>query len=479
MVNPCIPDPIVVIIGAGIAGLSAAQHLARGGIKNFIILEATDRPGGRIHSKWLGDVVTEMGAHHIEGGCSENPIFNLACQEGLLKPPLPRSKSPNCGLFCTSEGKIINLDICISAYKVFQQIQQEATSLFSLGTNFPNCNLLEFLGLRIKQELYNFPEEKRYDAEKVLNSLVHLLKNRCGEDLTLVSPSHFGSIMPIPGGNIPVPFGYVNIIAPLLRELPEDSVQYRKPVKTITWNQSENIRAIVHCADGEEIPADYVIITVSLGVLKKNMDTMFAPQLPSEKVEAINKLGFGVVDKIYLEYDRPSWIWEESEIKFAWSPDEFQDRMDWTKGVTTVEQVAGSNHVICAWISGKEAIEMEMCSNKDVAEGITHLLRQFSNDPSFPMPKNLVRSKWGTNPYFLGAYSFMALESKMEHRNSLTSPIPGICEPIPPILLFAGEATCIGHFSTVHGARLSGIREAERIIQFTENYTGSTDIWLL
>lgn len=43
MVDPCKPEPAVVIIGAGIAGLSAAQRLVQSGISNFTILEATDR----------------------------------------------------------------------------------------------------------------------------------------------------------------------------------------------------------------------------------------------------------------------------------------------------------------------------------------------------------------------------------------------------------------------------------------------------
>jgi spermine oxidase len=43
MVDPCKPEPAVVIVGAGIAGLSAAQRLAQCGINNFTVLEATDR----------------------------------------------------------------------------------------------------------------------------------------------------------------------------------------------------------------------------------------------------------------------------------------------------------------------------------------------------------------------------------------------------------------------------------------------------
>lgn len=43
MVDPTKPEPSVVIVGAGIAGLSAAQRLVQCGISNFTILEATDR----------------------------------------------------------------------------------------------------------------------------------------------------------------------------------------------------------------------------------------------------------------------------------------------------------------------------------------------------------------------------------------------------------------------------------------------------
>lgn len=43
MVDPTKPEPSIVIIGAGIAGLSAAQRLVQCGINNFTVLEATDR----------------------------------------------------------------------------------------------------------------------------------------------------------------------------------------------------------------------------------------------------------------------------------------------------------------------------------------------------------------------------------------------------------------------------------------------------
>lgn len=121
------------------------------------------RPGGRIHSCWLGDVVAEMGATWIEGGCVANPVFTLAAQEGLLKSPLSRPDHSR-GLFCTSDGRAIDLPVSITAYHTFRQIEQQAAALFALGCGRAHGTLLNFMGIRIQQELQNFPEEQRYSC---------------------------------------------------------------------------------------------------------------------------------------------------------------------------------------------------------------------------------------------------------------------------------------------------------------------------
>ncbi|XP_074031045.1 peroxisomal N(1)-acetyl-spermine/spermidine oxidase isoform X3 [Leptinotarsa decemlineata] len=414
MVDPCKPEPSVVIIGAGIAGLSAAQRLVHCGISNFTILEATERPGGRIHSCWLGDVIAEMGAQYIDGACVGNPIYNLAAQEGLLQAPL-KTVDPSKGIFCTSDGRAIDTPISMMAFHVFKHIEHEAASLFNMGCTKDHGSLQNFLG-------------------------------------------------------------YVGILAPLMKELPESSLKFGKPVGLIRWGavQSRNKgpRAVVQCCNGEEFCADYVIITVSLGVLKEHGDKLFCPALPANKIEAIKALGYGSVDKVFLDYERPFWVWSNGSIRFAWSQDELHNRTDWTKGLSAVEEVEGSKHVLCAYISGPEAIVMENATDEEVAEGITKVLRQFTGDASLPYPSTVFRSKWASDPYFCGSYSYMNLNSNVGHQCDLSCPVPGACDPVPPILLFAGEATCAGHHSTVHGARLSGIREAERILQLTKRYGG-------
>ena len=68
----------VIVIGAGIAGISAAHHLWQLGVKDVVILEARERVGGRIFSLKDGNDVLEMGAQWIHGACEGNPVFNLA-----------------------------------------------------------------------------------------------------------------------------------------------------------------------------------------------------------------------------------------------------------------------------------------------------------------------------------------------------------------------------------------------------------------
>lgn len=95
-------------------------------------------------------------------------------------------------------------------------------------------------------------------------------------------------------------------------------------------------------------------------------------------------------------------------------------------GISNVEELSTSQHVLCAWICGREAADMELCSDEEVVESITRVLRQFTGDPTLPYPANLLRSKWCMDQYFSGSYSYMGLESTVGHQCDLASPLPGI-----------------------------------------------------
>lgn len=91
-------------------------------------------------------------------------------------------------------------------------------------------------------------------------------------------------------------FYTIGVLSPLLKELPECSVKFGKPVGLVRWGAAQGRkkggpRAVVQCCDGEEYCADYVVITVSLGVLKEHAEKMFCPALPANKMDAISHLG--------------------------------------------------------------------------------------------------------------------------------------------------------------------------------------------
>nr|KAJ0226549.1 hypothetical protein LSAT_V11C100041990 [Lactuca sativa] len=75
----------VIIIGAGISGISAAKVLAKNGVEDILILEASDSIGGRIKKQNFGNVTVELGAGWIAGvgGKQSNPVWELAVQSGL------------------------------------------------------------------------------------------------------------------------------------------------------------------------------------------------------------------------------------------------------------------------------------------------------------------------------------------------------------------------------------------------------------
>ena len=68
----------VIIIGGGLAGLSAAVHLVDHGVRGICVLEAKNSLGGRIKTVALDGSPLELGAQWIHGACAANSVFNLA-----------------------------------------------------------------------------------------------------------------------------------------------------------------------------------------------------------------------------------------------------------------------------------------------------------------------------------------------------------------------------------------------------------------
>ena len=176
---------------------------------------------------------------------------------------------------------------------------------------------------------------------------------------------------------------------------------------------------------------------------------LFDPPLPNAKQEAIHALGFGVLNKLYLRFPdvfwqkRPEWIMHISAERGEWC--------QWFNLYHYIEQP-----ILLAFNAGRFGLAIEALSDEEmVAEAMVVLRKMYGED--IPDPDAWLITRWASDPFALGSYSSPGVGSSDQTREMLA-------EPIANRLFFAGEATELNYPATVHGAYLSGQREAKRIL---------------
>uniref|UniRef100_A0A8C5SVR9 L-amino-acid oxidase n=1 Tax=Laticauda laticaudata TaxID=8630 RepID=A0A8C5SVR9_LATLA len=303
-------------------------------------------------------------------------------------------------------------------------------------------------------------------------------------------PAPAGSLGPRRGTHPQRPLrGFQGLADHLVASLPEGIVLFEKPVKTVRWGGSHAeggspaprlFGVQVECEDGEKFLADHVILTVPLGFLKEHQESFFCPPLPSQKLEAIRHLGFGTANKIILEFEQPFWNPDTAIIGVVWENESpLEERPpDWRNtwfqkiaGFVVLEPPERHGHILCGFIAGRESEFMETLSDSEVLTTLTQIFRKATGNPQLAPPKNILRSRWHSEPYTRGSYSFVAVGSSGGDIDLLAQPLPedSSDSKVLPQLLFAGEATHRSFYSTTHGALLSGWREADRLIHLYDS----------
>ncbi|CAG0892689.1 unnamed protein product, partial [Darwinula stevensoni] len=225
----------------------------------------------------------------------------------------------------------------------------------------------------------------------------------------------------------------------------------------VKCKRSDGIPVVeLQCENGATFYAEHVICTLPLGVLKESYNTMFDPPLPKYKVDSIQRLLFGTVNKIYLIYDRSFLHPSLSEIIILWEDEQKQEPIEqcWFKKIYSFTKM--SDGVLLAWLSGEAAEYAEHLDSDVIADQCTDILRKFLKDPYVPKPIHCIRTSWKQQPGSRGSYTSIPVGSRQIDMESLSQPIYASPFHEKPVLLFAGEHTHPTFYSTVHGAYLSG-----------------------
>ncbi|MCT7983794.1 FAD-dependent oxidoreductase [Laspinema sp. A4] len=419
----------VLVIGAGIAGLAAARELQGQGFQ-VTVLEGRDRIGGRIHtSRTLGFPV-DLGASWIHG-ITDNPIATLA--KAWQIPILP-TDFDNIILYNNQGNPMSDRDFEVS-YALYEEIRDRAASIaenseqdLSLGAALQQVLAAQTLTPQQAQLI-----EWGFNSEFV---------TEFGADLESLSSWYVDEGSEFDGGDYLFPQGYDQIITRLANNL---EIQLQQKVTEIRYSSS----GVSVTTERESFTADAAILTLPVGVLKSGT-IQFSPELPKHKQAAITRLNMGLLNKVIFKFSEQFWSQDYQRLGYLHenSPDfyEFLNGSFYSK-----------NPVLIAFIGGSFAREIEQLSEEKIRERVLRVLRRSYGD-RIPEPESMMVTRWSQDPFAFGSYSHIAVGGESSDRDILA-------EPIGDRLFFAGEATSRDYPATVHGAYLSGIREAKRLVK--------------
>ncbi|XP_063614600.1 spermine oxidase-like [Penaeus indicus] len=467
----CIPQHVrVCIIGAGVAGLSAAQKLIQAGVKDIVVLEAQDRIGGRVHTIEHGDHVLEFGAHWIHGE-EGNVVYEWASQNNLVDDE-PTLKQTGIGetVFVRENGEVVPPEMIEAFEMAFANLEEQGEKDFP---SYPNS-----VGQYYKEQFKSLNQWGGI-GEELLNWRGNFQNCIDGTDSWYDCSAKGHTCYKECPGNIVVNWknGYRALLNHLKEPLPKSCLHLNSAVKTIDWHGSLATSTSCNLTlwSGQVIRADHVVFTPSLAVLKAVAEEMFNPPLPMEKSRAIEGLGIGVVDKIFIQFPQQWWETGCDGFSFLYDQEtpETITKENWEYGILGFYEVFRQPNMLCGWITGPAARMMEQVHEEEVIKRCVSFLRKRLAS-KFQIPDALwgTRSTWGQNPWVKGSYSFRSIKSEAMNvwAADLASPLMNAKDV--PVVCFAGEATHDYFYSTVHGAVETGRREAERLIQYFSRSQG-------
>lgn len=427
MSEPSTTSADVLVLGAGIAELAAAHTLTDNGW-SVIVLEARNRVGGRMWTDLSLGVPLDLGASWIHG-VNGNPITKLAKQFGVKTVPTNDENS----IEFAADGSELPDDEFVRMEELFEEIYEEVAGMQdSTDEDMP---LQAAFDQVIASRRLSEADLRR------LNYYTHLVTAlEYGADAKDLSLWWWDSDEEFGGVEVIFPGGYNQITDGLAKGL---DIRLGEVVEIVRYG-SDGVK--VETSAGS-YAAEKAVVTFPLGVLKQ-ASVKFEPPLPESKQAAIDRLGMGVLNKVYLKF--PEAFWGEDVETISYVGERLGEWCDWLSFVPFT-----SEPILMAFHGGDKGFALEDLSDDEIVAGAMQTLRMMFGD-DIPQPEGVLITRWGKDPFSFGAYSHIPPFASGDDYDALAEPVDGV-------LFFAGEATSREYPSTVHGAYLSGVRAAEEM----------------
>ncbi|XP_053372888.1 uncharacterized protein LOC128546417 [Mercenaria mercenaria] len=418
------------------AGVAAAKTLGEKGCSNALILEGSNRIGGRLKSFNMSGYTVELGAQWIYG-LGSNPMVALANEYGLAIAPFASS--------AVVRDKFGN-DVTEEAFKEWYRLRSVMKKAKEFGRKLQRDHKPD---ITYEALLRKFGWNPVDIAAEAMESYELDIIN--GKETPSVSGKYSDTLRAFEEHDSYVwmiasdPRGYSYIIEEMVRGFRNgQSILFNKTVTSIINWDDENAPVKVFTEDGSIYEADDVIITVSLGVLQSRKIS-FNPPLSENKMMAIDKFGFGQNTLVYLKF--PTAFWDNvSAIVYA------SERHGKYNTWFNMNYVYPGCNILQVNANGFEGEAVERMTDAETVEELMGIFRSMYPDANISQPESIVKSDWLTDPLTMGSYCYWTPAFRPEDMDNL-----GMSEGN---LHFAGECISQTNFGFVHSAYTSGVHAA-------------------
>ncbi len=420
----------VIIIGAGVAGLSAAIELTKLG-RSYTVVEGSHRIGGRAYSEEVSPGVWfDLGCSYLHQG-DTNPFVPIADDLGVILGKHKKHMFQPDRVRQYFNGALLTQAEQEAYYQYMQECEDQIFDSAEARNDVAISDLIDL------DNPYAIP---------FMISMADLN----AQDIDLTSAADFASFGH--GTDIPVLNGYGNLVAKWGADIP---VSLNTKVESIDWSK---VGVRVETNKGT-LTGRSVLSTVSTGVLGAN-HIDFKPGLPDWKWDAINNLPTGTMNKICVHFTKDVFSAHGQGFHQTWRDDSSGNDASTDTSANTESgcgieaSIMGLNTAV-VFVGGRHAQWLEKQGQQAGLDfAVSQIADVFGNDIRKSVGNSIVTA-WASEPWTLGSYS-CAQPGQAHQRAELA-------RSIDEQLFFAGEATIIGAQATAHGALQSGIRAAHEI----------------